>query len=441
MPNQEHLEWLLAGVESWNRRRKTQSFKPDLENADIPKLFVEAEKLEFDYASRIPLKDINLTYANLKNASLSGADLREGNLFKSELQGADLSWADLQDANVVDAQLDKETKLHDANLIYTNLSNTSFGKAILYKAPDEGTPKLIPKREVVGAQVSSINDILEICEQLQAHYKSYQADEIYLYFRGEERYTWDLEPSVMRGKTIRTEGEMLIDLTSRQPQAFHNTPLTVEQWILAQHYRLKTRLLDITRSPLVALYNSCHKKLKRDGALHIFAIPKSLIKPYSSDKISIVANFAKLTPRDQAILTGDKVGASGALDYRRTMRRLYHLIRHEKPFFEERINPIDLFGVYVVEPRRSFERIRAQSGAFLLSAYHRRFEPEVISDFNVGVPIYNHYKLTVPLNSKESVLRHLELSNLTRETMFPGLDESAKAVNRRFSDSKKAQKA
>ena len=242
----------------------------------------------------------------------------------------------------------------------------------------------------------------------------------------------------MRGETIRAEGEMLIDLTSRQPQAFQNTPLTVEQWILAQHYRLKTRLLDITRSPLVALYNSCHKKPKRDGALHIFAIPKSLIKPYSSDKVSIIANFAKLTPREQAILTGDKVGADGAIDYRRTMRRLYHLIRHEKPFFEERIDPIDLFGVYVVEPRQSFERIRAQSGAFLVSAYHRRFEPEVISNFNVGVPIYNHYKLTVPLGSKESVLRHLELSNLTRETMFPGLDESAKAVNRRFSESKKS---
>ena len=432
MPNQRHIEWLLEGVESWNKRRKDQSFKPDFENVDLPQKFVEAGKLEFDYTSRIPLKNINLSYANLRNASLSRADLSGALMLKSELQGTDLSWTDLQDANLVSAQLDEKTKLHDANLIYANLSNTNFGKTILYKPPDELTPRLTIDHEVKEAQVSGINDILEICERLQAHYESYPTDDIYLYFRGEEKATWDLKPSVMRGNTLPPEGEMLMDLTTRQPQAFHNTPLAIEQWILAQLYRLKTRLLDITKSPLVALYNSCHKKSKRDGALHIFAIPKSLIKPYSSDKVSIVANFAKLTSREQSILEGQNLGAAGAVEYRRVMRRLYHHIRHEKPFFEERINPIDLFGVYVVEPRKSFDRIRAQSGAFLLSAYHRRFEPESISDFNNGVPKYNHYKLTVPQDSKDSVLRHLELSNLTRETLFPGLDESAKAVNRRF---------
>ena len=77
MPNQKHVEWLLKGVESWNSRRKAKSFKPDLENADIPRLFVEAGKLDFDYASRVPLENIDLSFANLKNASLSGADLAE----------------------------------------------------------------------------------------------------------------------------------------------------------------------------------------------------------------------------------------------------------------------------------------------------------------------------------------------------------------------------
>ena len=47
------------------------------------------------------------------------------------------------------------------------------------------------------------------------------------------------------------------------------------------------------------------------------------------------------------------------------MNRLYQFIRLEKPSFQERIDPIDLLRVVVVEPRRSFERIRVQSGSFL----------------------------------------------------------------------------
>ena len=44
------------------------------------------------------------------------------------------------------------------------------------------------------------------------------------------------------------------------------------------------------------------------------------------------------------------------------MNRLYQFIRLEKPSCQERIDPIDLLRVVVVEPRRSLERIRVQSG-------------------------------------------------------------------------------
>ena len=58
------------------------------------------------------------------------------------------------------------------------------------------------------------------------------------------------------------------------------------------------------------------------------------------------------------------------------MRRLYHEIRAEKPGFEQRIDPRDFYRILVVEPRRTSERLRAQSGAFVLSAFHVRFERE-----------------------------------------------------------------
>ena len=119
-------------------------------------------------------------------------------------------------------------------------------------------------------------------------------------------------------------------------------------------------------------------------------------------------------------------------EYSDSMRHLYHFIRQEKPYFEELINFEDLFRVLIVEPQRFSERVRMQSGAFLLSAFHERFEREVILNRNKETPIYFHYTPTISWNHKRSMLRELRLLNITRETLYPGLDESAKAITETY---------
>ena len=92
----------------------------------------------------------------------------------------------------------------------------------------------------------------------------------------------------------------------------------------------------------------------------------------------------------------------------------------------------DLFRVFVVEPQRSFERLRAQSGAFLLSAFHERYERDEVLRWNQHIPIYSHSLLTLPQGQKESALRDLLLLNVTRETFFPSVDEAASAVTQQY---------
>ncbi len=104
--------------------------------------------------------------------------------------------------------------------------------------------------------------------------------------------------------------------------------------------------------------------------------------------------------------------------YPEAMRLLYELIRQEKPNFEERIDHRDLFKVFVVEPQQSFERIRAQAGAFLISAFHERFERHEFLKSNPDTPIYDHLTRIVPRYNKENLLEELRLLNLTRETLF-----------------------
>ena len=288
--------------------------------------------------------------------------------------------------------------------------------------------------------IESVGDLIAFCRELQRT----APEGVSLYFRGERDRTWELFPSVMRSSLRDREGEMLLDLMTRRPEDFRGMTSALEQLSLARHHGLRTRLLDITRNPCVALFSACQRSNTEsgnsadteDGRLHFFAVPRQLVKPFNSDAISIIANFAKLDNQYQNALLSKIADGTDPQDthtHGEAMRLLYELIRQEKPHFEERIDPEDLFKVFVVEPQQSFERIRAQAGAFLISAFHERFERSEIRRQNPNMPIYHYGTRIVPGENKEDLIEELRLLNFTRETLFPSLDEAANAVIERYS--------
>jgi uncharacterized protein YjbI with pentapeptide repeats len=120
--DEEHLKIIRQGAAVWNDWRKKNPLKPvDLSEADLR----EAK-----------LSRANLRGANLSTADLGKADLHGANLFKADLRGANLSGTDLSRANLSGADLSRadlfEADLRGAQLIATNLRSATLIGSYVY---------------------------------------------------------------------------------------------------------------------------------------------------------------------------------------------------------------------------------------------------------------------------------------------------------------------
>jgi len=282
-------------------------------------------------------------------------------------------------------------------------------------------------------EITNLSDYLRIINLMQ------DDDSIYwdVIYRGIDNYRFELMPGLGRNMFYldSAEYEMVHEVIKLRPEEFGSMNSDFELLSKMQHFGLKTRLLDFTRNPLVALYFACKEDCEENPGRVVCTLDEST--PQSLELIERVcglyrhSDFEGLTLKE---LLGESIS------------------------FKQYIE-ITKYPLYA-QPLYSNERIRRQSGLFMVFTNvlnHHRFNvpgfedavpypskngaisensllARMIAKIDFEVLNTQFCSIIIPHSAKKGILKELETIGITTAYLFPELEYTVQWVNDRFSN-------
>lgn len=132
-----------------------------------------------------------------------------------------------------------------------------------------------------------------------------QCEEGYVRFYRGQPVDKPLIPNAFREQCfIDNESEMYNEIFNKKPEEFANSKCTFDYLVKMQHYKIPTRLLDITSNPLIALFFACSQN-PVEPTVYCLDIPIGRVKNYSSDSVTILASLARYDKYSKEELLND----------------------------------------------------------------------------------------------------------------------------------------
>jgi hypothetical protein len=206
--------------------------------------------------------------------------------------------------------------------------------------------------------------------------------EINVLFRGQSQKK-PLLPSIARKNpkkdTVKLEKFLLNELKRRT--AFQTSTNLKDDWdwlVYAQHFGLKTRLLDWTTNPLMAIWFACNNNVESDAYVYMFLAKKT-----------------------------------------------FFLNKEKDP------NPFMIRSTKIFRPPQNNERIIAQSGWFTAHAFSQRTNSFVPLEQNIRFKDIV-IELQIPEALKPTIIEKCHLFGVNYQTVFPGVEGICKQINWEF---------
>ena len=251
-----------------------------------------------------------------------------------------------------------------------------------------------------------------------------------LFFRGHANANYTLCPSIMRTTRLQqSESELYHELLINCPDDFEKCGTHLEKLVKMQHYGLPTRLLDITRNLLVALYFACESNLETYGELVLISAEDQAIKYPQSDTVSILASLPVFSYQKQEKFLNWAIDSTiSNRQFNVKAKRLIHEIRLEKPAFQAEVNKNDILSNYIVYALKNNSRIVKQDGAFILCGLFAGYGS--LEKFR-----YRKHgkKVIVLLEKKKHILEQLENFSINRASLFPEIECVAEYLKIKYS--------
>lgn len=250
-----------------------------------------------------------------------------------------------------------------------------------------------------------------------------------LFFRGHADPNYILRPSIMRTSHLaQNESKIYHELIINCPDDFEKCHSHLEKLVKMQHYGLPTRLLDITRNPLVALYFACESNPESYGELILISPENHEVKYPQSDTVSILASlpvFPYEKQQEFGQLAADL--SVSEREFNKRVSRLIHEVRLEKPAFLSEIKKDDIISNFIVYALKNNDRIVKQDGAFILCGLPDG--EKTLEEFRYRE---NGKKIVVLIDGKKKFLEQLETFSINRAALFPEIECVAEYLKSKY---------
>lgn len=277
--------------------------------------------------------------------------------------------------------------------------------------------------------IEHISDFLSLMNKL----KNVQSKATAFYYRGQSKTTFALNPSILRSSNLKkNENKIYRELLINCPDDFKSMKYHIDYLVKMQHYGLPTRLLDITRNPLVALYFACRANKEMMGEIVVFAPDDKQIKYETSDTVAMISSLPLFSIDEQLQLEHAlRLPENKRLSKEKCIiDRFIHELQTENPGFINKIKYNDLSDCLVVLTKKNNNRIIKQDGAFIICGLNDN--PAITINQNLRLKVDNKTCL-IFVNNKSDILDELSLLSINESSLFPEIDHVSAYIKEKYS--------